>query len=166
MNGFGTTCTKDVCNKCITVSRQFDRQSIEFSKRYNPRGSGKFNVWFSFMIWPHTMASNDLNLRCNQSVDFPCKSLSTSQWMLHKIPRHNISLNGYWWLWFTVKSPFVIIKYFFSHSLNPSYLLCELWYKINVFPDWYSVFCRTVSCSLSAFRTVLCYVVDWARFSR
>ena len=25
-----------------------------------------------------------------------------------------------------------------SHSLNPSYLLCELWYKINVFPDWYS----------------------------
>ena len=42
VNGFGTTCTKNVCNKCITIARQADRQNVSLSKRYNPNDSGKF----------------------------------------------------------------------------------------------------------------------------
>ena len=42
VNGFGTQCSKNICNKCIKVSRQADRQDI-ISKRYNPYDSGKFH---------------------------------------------------------------------------------------------------------------------------
>ena len=44
VNGFGTTCTKHVCNKCITIARQADRQNVSLSKRYNPNDSGKFCI--------------------------------------------------------------------------------------------------------------------------